>query len=458
MRVIICGAGQVGYNIAAYLARENNDVTLVDNKPQLIAHVNDDLDANGIVGHASAPDTLSQAGAAEADLLIAVTYSDEVNMVACQVGHSLFNVPRKIARIRNQVYRDPAWVNLFSRANMPIDVIISPEREVARAIEQRLRVPGTTNVVPLANGQVYMVGVICEDNCPVVNTPLKQLDTLFPDLGMSIMGISRDRAIVIPGEEDQMLIGDEVYFAVAREHLGRAMAAFGHEEAKARRILIMGGGSVGLCLATMLHDEYSDVRLKMIERNEDRAYELSENLDEVLVINGDGLHREILEEANIGNTETLVCATDDDEANILGALLGREFGCERVMALVNKNIYTPLTFSLGIDAMVSPRDITVSKIMQHIRRGRIKAIHNIVEGEAEIIEAEASQSSGIINIPLGQMKIPKDVVIGVIVRNGVVYIPKREDIVRPGDHVIILAAHGQASKVEQLFSVQIDLV
>ena len=458
MRVIICGAGQVGYNIASYLAKEDNDVTLVDHKPQLIAHVNDELDVNGIVGHASDPDVLSHAGAAEADMLIAVTYSDEVNMVACQVGHSLFNVPRKIARIRNQAYRDPAWVNLFSRANMPIDVIISPEMEVARAIEQRLRVPGTTNVVPLANGRIYMVGVICEENCPVVNTPLKQLDTLFPDLNVAIMAISRGGATVIPGKHDQVFIGDEVYFVVDREHLDRAMAAFGHEEAKARRILLMGGGNVGLCLANMLREDYNDVRLKMIERNEDRAHELSEALDEVVVINGDGLHREILEEANITNTETLVCITDDDEANILGSLLGREFGCERVLALVNKNIYTPLTFSLGIDAMVSPRDITVSKIMQHVRRGRIKAIHNILDGSAEIIEAEASQSSEIINIPIGQLKVPQDVVIGAIVRNGEVHIPKSQDIVRPSDHVIILAAHGQAAKVEQLFSVQVDLV
>ena len=458
MRVIICGAGQVGYNIAAYLAKEDNDVTLVDYKPQLIAYVNDELDVNGIVGHASNPDILSQAGAAEADMLIAVTYSDEVNMVACQVGHSLFNVPRKIARIRNQSYRDPAWVNLFSRANMPIDVIISPEMEVARAIEQRLRVPGTTNVVPLADGRVYMVGLICEENCPVVNTPLNQLDTLFPDLNVSIMAISRDGTTVVPGKHDQVFIGDEVYFVVDREHLNRAMAAFGHEEAKARRILVMGGGNVGLCLANMLNEEYGDVRLKMIERNEPRALELSETLDDIIVINGDGLHREILEEANITNTETLVCVTDDDEANILGALLGREFGCERVLALVNKNIYTPLTFSLGIDAMVSPRDITVSKIMQHIRRGRIKAIHNILDGTAEIIEAEASQSSGIINVPIGQLKIPNGVVIGAIVRKGEVYIPRSEDIVRPGDHVILLAAYGQAAKVEQLFSVQVDLV
>jgi trk system potassium uptake protein TrkA len=458
MRVIICGAGQVGYNIAAYLAKEDNDVTLIDQKPQLIAHVNDELDVSGIVGHASNPDILSEAGAAEADMLIAVTYADEVNMVACQVGHSLFNIPRKIARIRNQSYRDPAWVNLFSRANMPIDVIISPEMEVARAIEQRLRVPGTTNVDPLANGRVYMVGVICEESCPVLNTPINQLDTLFPDLSISIMAISRGNTTLVPDKDDQIFIGDEVYFAVDREHLYRAMSVFGHAEAKARRILVMGGGNIGLCLANMLREEYHDVRLKLIERMQDRAHELSEAMDEVVVINGDGLHREILEEANITNTETLVCVTDDDEANILGSLLGREFGCERVLALVNKNIYTPLTFSLGIDAMISPRDITVSKIMQHVRRGRIKAIHNILDGTAEIIEAEASQSSEIINVPIGQLKIPKDVVIGAIVRDGNVYIPGKHDIVRPKDHVIILAAHGQASRVEQLFSVQVDLV
>ena len=204
MRVIICGAGQVGYSIASYLAREENDVTVIDTNPQLIAQLNDELDVNGIVGHASNPDVLNRAGANDCDLLLAVTLSDEVNMVACQIGHSLFGVPKKIARIREQAYLDPAWANLFSRAHMPIDVIISPEVVVANDIYQRLSVPGTTYVITLAEEKVHIVGVICKEDCPVVNTPLGQLANLFPDLSFQVVVILRGTKAIIPDQHEQL--------------------------------------------------------------------------------------------------------------------------------------------------------------------------------------------------------------------------------------------------------------
>ena len=236
MRVIICGAGQVGYNIASYLAREDNDVTVVDVDRLLIEQVNDQLDVNALLGHASDPEVLSMAGASDADLIVAVTDQDEVNMVACQVAHSLFGVPKKIARIREQSYLNPAWSNLFSRAHMPIDVIISPEIEVARSINQRLRIPGTTSVVSLAEGRVYLVGVICREDCPVVNTQLKQMHDTFPDLKFEITAILRNGTPIVPGPDDQLQVDDEVFFFTVSEHLPRALAIFGHEEKRARQI------------------------------------------------------------------------------------------------------------------------------------------------------------------------------------------------------------------------------
>ncbi len=458
MRVIICGAGQVGYNVAAYLAREDNDVTIIDNTPHIISEINDSLDVNGIVGHASNPDSLDQAGASDADLIIAVTYSDEVNMVACQVAHSLFNVPKKIARVRDQSYLDPAWSNLFSRANMPIDVIVSPEVEVARAIARRLSVPGTTNVIPMADGRIHLVGVVCNAQCPVVNTPLRQLTNLFPDLRASVIAIMRDSRALIPDSDEQILIGDEVYYCVDTKHLKRSLLAFGHEEPEARRLVITGGGTVGFNLVQLLQKQHKDLRIKIIEGNEDRAIFLSEQLDNVVVLHGDGLERDILEEADIGRTETLIAITNDDETNILASLLAKQYGCRRVITLVNKNIYMPIITHLGIDTIVSPRSITVSSIMQHVRRGRIKALHNIRDGFAEIIEAEISDSSSIVNTPIEELELPDQVIIGAIVRKDDVIIPRPDTIIRTGDRIIVLAAQAQARKIERLFSVQVDLL
>lgn len=457
MRVIICGAGQVGYSIAAYLAREDNDVTVIDNQPDLIARINDELDVNGIVGHASSPEVLEQAGARETDLIVAVTHVDEVNMVACQVAHSLFNVPKKIARVRAQFYLDPAWANLFSRAHMPIDAIISPEVELANVVNQRLSIPGTTNIFSLAGNRVHLAGVICHDTCPVINTQMRQLSSLFPDLPIEIALILRGNQIIIPDENDQVLPHDEVYFFTDSSHLRRAMAVFGHEEKKARHICILGGGNIGLYLARLLQREQRGVQVKIIEYNAARARYLSEELQDVIIINGDGLQREILEEAGIANTETLVAVTNDDETNILGSLLAKQYGCERVITLVNKPTYTTLVTTLGIDAVVSPRASTVSTIMQHVRRGRVKAVHTLRDGMAEVIEAEVSESSPLAHQVLGDLELPDDVVIGAIVRGSEVIMPVPERKILPGDHIIVLAKAGHARAVEQMFTVQVDL-
>ncbi len=457
MRLIICGAGQVGYNIAAYLVREDNDITVIDHQPQLIARINEELDVNSIVGHASDPETLSKAGAEEADMIIAVTHSDEINMVACQVAHSLFNVPKKIARVRRQNYLDPAWSNLFSRSHLPIDVIISPEIEVARAINQRLHIPGTTSVIPLANGLMYMVGVLCYENCPVVNTQLKQICGLFPDLDIFVAAILRAGKIFIPDDADQIVAGDEVFMFASAVHLKRALAVFGHEEKEARNIVILGGGNIGYYLAHLLSENYKDIRIKIIEQNTPRARELSEKLTDVIVLNGDGLQQDILQEAGIDKVETLIALTNDDETNILGSLLAKQHGCQRVITLVNKPAYSTLLTSLGIDVAVSPRSSTVSRIMQHVRRGRIKELHTLRDGIAEVIEAEVSDTTILANKTLGSFDMPEGVVIGPIIRQNKIIMPSPECGIRPGDHILTFVMQGQARKIEKIFTVHVDL-
>lgn len=456
MRVIICGAGQVGYSIASYLSRENNDVTVIDIDSEMIARVNRDLDANGIVGSASSPDVLDRAGAGEADMIAAVTHQDEVNMVACQVAHSIFNVPKKVARVRNQVFRDPAWANLFSRAHMPIDVIISPEVEVAKAVEMRLSVPGTTSVTPMAAGEVYLCGVLCEHDCPVVNTPLRQLATLFPDNRIRVVSIVRKGKPFIPKADDQMLIGDEVFFVAEASQLRRILNGFGHEEKEANNVIIVGGGNIGSSLVEHITESHSDVSIKVIENDTETAEKLSERFEDVLVLNASGLDRAVLQEANISEAETIITVTNDDETNILSGLLARQYGCGRIIPLVNKESYNPLTASLGLGAVVSPKAITVSTVMRHVRRGRIKAVHNLLD-YAEIIEVEASETISVLNTPLRDIDFPAGVIVCAIIRDEEVIMPDANTMIKPEDHVIILASQGKAPKVEKMFSAQVDL-
>jgi len=455
MKVVICGAGQVGYHIASYLAGERNDVTVIDRSPELIARVNETLDVQAFVGNASQPDVLESAGAADADMIIAVTFADEVNMVACQVAHSLFNVPTKIARIRQQSFLEPVWADLFSRDHMPIDVIISPEIEVAQAISRRLAVPGAFDMIPLAEDKVRVIGVRCMEDCPIVHTPLRQLTELFPDLHIVVVGIVHEENAFIPKSTDQMFPGDEVYFVADTDHVPRALAAFGYQEQEAHRMVILGGGNIGLNLAKLI-EATPDMTARIIERAQARARKIASMLPDTMVTWGDGLDAEILEEINIRSADTVVAVTDDDETNILGSLLAKRYGVERTIALANKTTYSSLVTTLGIDVLVNPRAITVSTILQHIRRGRIRAVHSLRDGFGEIIEAEALETSPLVGSQIREGKLPSGVIIGAIVRDGEVIIPRGDTDVRARDRVILLATAGSVKKVEKLFAVRLE--
>ncbi len=457
MRVIISGANLVGSSIAAYLSKEDNDVTVIDVKSDALSHINNALDVNTITGHPSNPDVLNAAGAKECDMIIAVTESDETNMVACQIGHSLFGIPKKIARIRRQAYLDPSWSNLFSRAHMPIDVIISPEILVAQDILERLSIPGTTTATRLADGKAYLIGIVCMEDCPVLHTPLGQLSKLFPDLSFSIVAISSNNKTIIPDENDILEVGDEVYIVVDSKYLRRLMAAFGHLEKEARKIIVSGGGNIGLSFIRKLQEELSGAQITVIEQDYERANHLSEQLENIIILNGNTLEREIMEEASIGTAETYIALMNDDESNILGSLLAKQYGCGRVITLVNNHAYYPLVGPLGIDVMISPKSIIVSNIMKHVRRGRIKGIHNIRDGEFELMEIEISSSSGVVNKKMQDIEVPSGVVIGAIIREDEVMIPKSNMEVLVKDHVIILASREKARLVEKMFSVQVDL-
>ncbi|WP_120496602.1 Trk system potassium transporter TrkA [Kiloniella sp. EL199] len=456
MKVVICGAGQVGFNIARYLASENADITVIDRDPALVNKITDSLDVKGVVGFASHPNILEKAGASEADMIIAVTHADEVNMVACQICHSMFDVPTKIARIREQNYLDPMWSDLFTRDHMPIDVIISPEIEVAAAIEKRLQIPGAFDVYPLADGKVSLIGVHCTEDTPIIHTPLRQLTELFPTLNVVVVGIFRQGKGFVPTPDDELRPGDDVYLVLDHGHLNRTMDAFGHSESEARRVVIIGGGNIGLYLARTVEENHPQVKLKLIELDKKRAEFVAKSLKRTVVIHGDSLDAEILNEANISTTETIVAVTNDDEVNILTSLLAKRHGCKRAVTLINTTSYAPLISTLGIDTVVNPRSITVSNILQHVRRGRIRSVHTIADGLGEVIEAEALETSSLVGVPIREAKLPPGVIVGAIVREGEVIIPRGGTIVRSHDLVVIFSAAEAVKKIEKLFAVKLE--
>ncbi len=456
MHVIICGAGQVGTNIARYLAAERNDVTVVDRSAELTKQLAETLDIRAIDGHASSPDVLAQAGAEGADMLIAVTLVDEINMIACQVAHSLFNVPTKIARIRRPSYLDSDWADLFARQVMPIDTIISPEREIASAIMRRLSRPGATEMIPFADGRVRLIGVRLDDACPIVNTPLRQLTALFPDLNINVVAIVRGERKFVPKARDQMLVGDEVYFIADSAHTTRAMAAFGHEEKEVGRAVIIGGGNIGHRLASLIEEELPHIRLRLVERDLQKAAELTDTLRRTTVLQGDALSEDLLEEANFENADLAIALTNNDETNILASLLAKRAGTPRTVALINKSAYSALISPLDIDIVINPRAITVSQILRHVRRGRVLAAFSIGDDFGEALEVEILDTSMVTDKDLRVLKMPAGSIVGAILRGDDVVIPRGRTMIRAGDRVVLFSMAAALRRVEQMFAVGLE--
>lgn len=456
MRVIICGAGQVGYGIAEKLASEKNDVCVIDLQPELIRNVRDTLDVRGFVGHGSHPDVLEAAGAEEAEMIIAVTLHDEVNMVACQVAHSLFNVPTKIARIRSQAYLQPHYMDLFSSEHMPIDVIISPELEVGQMVLKRIAMPGAADYVSFGDGQIAMVAIECMQECPIVDTPLSQLTELFPDLNATVVGVSREGRLFVPRSADQLLAGDLAFVVAARDQVRRTLGLFGHDEEEATRIVIAGGGNIGRYVARTIEERKGRTRVKIIEADHERAEAAADELNRTVVLQGSALDQKLLLEAGVDETDLMITLTNDDQVNILSGVLAKRLGCKANMALLNNPAYHDFTDMLGIDAFINPRTVTISRILQYVRRGRIRAVHSVQQGAAEVIEAEALETSPLIGRPLRELDLPETMRFGAILRDGAVLKPNGSLAIKPKDRIVIFAMPGAVRQVEQMFRVSLE--
>ena len=453
MNIIICGAGRVGFSICNQLSKQGHSVTVIDKNGSDIQKINDTQDAKGIVGIATYPSVLEKADAKNADMIIAVTRNDETNMIVCQIAHSLFKIPRKIARIRSKEFLKPIWKGLFTKENLPIDIIISPEFEVAKSLYRKLEAPGAIDNIPFADDLVRLLEIQIDEKCPIVNTALSKLSDIFSDLDANVLGVLRNDKFLILKKSDKLIKDDKAYILTNSKQVDRTLSIFGKDEKFAKTILIIGAGNIGLDLAKILEENENSPRIKIIEKNSERAEFIANELNEAIVIKGDGLDENLLKEINIEEIDTVLSLTDDDEVNIMSALLSKKKGIKRTISIANSSNYALLQSSLKLDDIVDPRMTTVSTILKHVHKGKIESVYTLDNGDYEVIEAKILESSELLNISLTKANIPDGIKIGLIVRNKLVLVPKKDTVFSLNDKVILLSSRENLPKVEGLFKI-----
>ena len=454
MNIIICGAGRVGYTISKILSEQNHSITVIDQSSDDIQKINEDLDVKAIVGKATYPSILEKADASNADMIIAVTRNDEINMLICQIAYTVFNIQKKIARIRSQDYLNPKFSKVYNKENLPIDVIISPELEIARSIQRKLEAPGTLDNVPFAENKIRLIEIIVNEKCPIANIKLNELTKKFPKLNANILGVIRDEKFIILKKNDVMIKNDKAYVVINSLHIAQTLEAFGHKEKISNKLLIIGGGNIGFNLAKNLEQEFEEARIKIIEKDKIRAEYIANELNNTIVINGDGLDEDVLNEANIEDVETVLALTNDDEDNLMASVLVEKFSKDKkTMALINKPNYSLLQSSLKIDDLIDPRMHTVSSILKHVHKGTIENVYSILNGDFEVIEADIIETSELINKELKNSDLPEEIRIGAVLRNNEIIIPRSDFIFKKDDKIVFLAKKDQLETVENLFRI-----
>ena len=460
MNIIICGAGRVGFTIAKQLSEQGHSITVIDTSSEDIQKIDDALDVKAIVGKATYPTILEKANAAETDMIIAVTRNDEINMVICQIAFSIFNIPKKIARIRSQDYLNPKFTTVYNKENLPIDVIISPEIEIAKSIQRKLEAPGALDSVPFADNKIRLLEILINHGCSLINIKLKDLTKKYPNLDANVIGIIRDDKFLIPKKEDDIKNNDKIYVIINSSQTSETLEAFGHTEKISKKILIVGGGNIGFNLAKSIEETLDAARVKIVEKDKERAEFLASELNNTIVINGNGLDEEVLAEANLQEAETVLALTNDDEDNLMVSVLVEKFAKDekeiedkRTMALVNKPNYSLLQDSLKIDDLIDPRMNTVSSILKHVHKGTIETAYTIMDGEYEVIEAEIIETSELINKELKNSNLPDEIRIGAVLRGDKIIIPRSDFVFLKDDKVVFLAKKDSISVVENIFRI-----
>ena len=460
MNIIICGAGRVGFTIAKLLSEQGHSITVIDQSSEDIQKINDSLDVKAIVGKATYPSILEKANATETDMIIAVTRNDEINMLICQIAFSIFKIQKKIARIRSQDYLNPKFTQVYNKENLPIDVIISPEIEIAKSIQRKLEAPGALDSVPFADNKIRLLEILIKNECKTINIKFNELTKKYPKLEANIIGINREEKFFIPKKTDSVKENDKIYVIINSSQMSETLEAFGHKEKISNKILIIGGGNIGFNLAKNIEETLETVRVKIVEKNKNRAEFLAKELNDTIIINGDGLDEEALTEANLDEAETVLALTNDDEDNLMVSVLVEKFAKDqkkiddkRTMALINKPNYSLLQSSLKIDDLIDPRMNTVSSILKHVHKGTIETAYTILNGEYEVIEAEIIETSELINKELKESNLPDEIRIGAILRGKDIIIPRSSFVFKKEDKVVFLAKRDQMSLVESMFRI-----
>ena len=457
MKIIVLGAGQVGSTVAENLASEANDITIVDEDPARLRVLQDHLDVRTVAGNASHPGVLARAGAEDADLILAVTSSDETNMVACQVAYTLFHTPTKIARVRAAEYLEhPA---LFGPDALPVDVHISPEQLVTDYVQRLIETPDALQVLDFANGKVRLVAVKAYHGGPLVGHALRELPSHVPAIDTRVAAVFRRGSAIVPEGDTVIEVDDEVFFVAAAPHIGAVMGELRRRDRAVSRIMLAGGGNIGLRLAQTLERGY---QVKLVEYDLARARRLSERLDHAVVLHGDAADEELLREENIDATDVFCAVTNDDQINILSAMLAKRMGARKVMALINRGAYVDLVQNGLVDVAISPQQATISGLLAHVRRGDVVAVHSLRRGAAEAIEAVAHgdrRNSRVVGRSIGEIRVPPGTTIDAVVRGERVIIAHHDTVIEAGDHVILfLIDKKRIVEVERLFQVGITFL
>jgi trk system potassium uptake protein TrkA len=453
LKILIVGAGEVGYHIASRLAVENKDVVVIDTSTEALRRVSEGIDVQAVVGSGSSPVTLEEAGIHEAEILLAVTDSDEANLVACLMADALSPSTKKLARLRSDHF--DAYRELFREKAPHIDTIINPDIEVVHTIERLMQLPGAVDVADFADGRLKFVGVYLESISRLAGVRLDELPRIVPENRPLIAAVVRDEELIIPRGKDRLQAGDLIYFISEEKQLRETMAVFDKQGEPARRVLIVGGGRSGLRLANALENR-SSVSCKIIERRPDRCAELAERLSRTIVLCGDGSDQRLLLEENVGEMDLVVTMTRDEETNILTSLLSKRLGARKSITRISKFSYFPLMSTIGLEQVVSPRLSAINTILQHIRRGKILSAISIKGEAGEVMEAVAMETSAIVSKPLMKIKFPKGAILVGLIRGDEIIIPSGGSVVEPGDRTIIFARRDAVPGVEKLLSVKLE--
>lgn len=458
MKIIVCGAGEVGANIARQLVYEDNDVTIIDESEVLLRSLSKTIDLKSICGKTVLPEILEKAGADDADIIIAVSEKDESNILSCELANHLFKIPIKVARIKETGYLNPKYYKkIFASDKINVDAIISPELEIAKAIIRKLNTPGAFDSFFLGNKVARVIGLSIDESCPIINTPLRMLPGIFSGLEVKILSIFRENEIIIPSGQIEIYPGDDIYICLKNDDLLRALRVFGIKSEENRRIVVVGAGNVGLNLIKIIENDFPDIGCKIIDNDLERTKTIASQLSEQnTILFGDALDANILKEAGASNAEAIISVTDDDEVNIFSSLLAKDLGCKRSMAIVSNTNYRRLSKKLDLDVLINPGNITTSAILQYVRRGKVREVHDFGNERGEIMEIEILPTTKFADKKIEDLTIPEGVVIGGIVRNKELIIPDNNTILLVNDKLIIFSDPSSIKDIEKYSEVNIE--